>query len=52
MIKANHKCDNIFINGAHGEVKIGDMGTSEMKLGKTYTVIGTPEFMAPVFYII
>jgi serine/threonine protein kinase len=42
------KCDNIFINGAHGEVKIGDMGTAKMKLGKKYTVIGTPEFMAPV----
>lgn len=24
------------------------MGTSKMKLGKKYTVIGTPEFMAPV----
>jgi hypothetical protein len=42
------QCDNIFINGAHGEVKIGDMGTAKMKLGKKYTVIGTPEFMAPV----
>jgi serine/threonine protein kinase len=44
------KCDNIFINGAHGEVKIGDMGTAKMKLGKKYTVIGTPEFMAPEMY--
>jgi hypothetical protein len=38
----NTQCDNIFINGAHGEVKIGDMGTAKMKLGKKYTVIGTP----------
>ncbi|KAJ3315944.1 hypothetical protein HDV04_000151 [Boothiomyces sp. JEL0838] len=44
------QCDNIFINGAHGEVKIGDMGTAKMKLGKKYTVIGTPEFMAPEMY--
>jgi WNK lysine deficient protein kinase len=43
------QCDNIFINGATGEVKIGDMGTAKMKLGKKYTLIGTPEFMAPVF---
>jgi WNK lysine deficient protein kinase len=50
IIHRDIKCDNIFINGAHGEVKIGDMGTAEMKLGKKYTVIGTPEFMAPEMY--
>ena len=26
------------------------MGTAKMKLGKKYTVIGTPEFMAPEMY--
>lgn len=31
-------------------MKIGDMGTAKMKLGKKYTVIGTPEFMAPEMY--
>lgn len=50
IIHRDIKCDNIFINGAHGEVKIGDMGTAEMKFGKKYTVIGTPEFMAPEMY--
>ncbi|KAG0163720.1 hypothetical protein DFQ28_011316 [Apophysomyces sp. BC1034] len=50
IIHRDIKCDNIFINGAHGEVKIGDMGTAEMKLGKKYTIIGTPEFMAPEMY--
>jgi WNK lysine deficient protein kinase len=50
IIHRDIKCDNIFINGAHGEVKIGDMGTAKMKLGKNYTVIGTPEFMAPEMY--
>ncbi|OZJ04054.1 hypothetical protein BZG36_03562 [Bifiguratus adelaidae] len=50
IVHRDIKCDNIFINGAHGEVKIGDMGTAEMKLGKKYTVIGTPEFMAPEMY--
>jgi serine/threonine protein kinase len=41
IIHRDIKCDNIFINGAHGEVKIGDMGTAKMKIGKKYTVIGT-----------
>lgn len=50
IIHRDLKCDNIFINGSHGEVKIGDMGTAKMKLGKKYTVIGTPEFMAPEMY--
>ena len=50
IIHRDIKCDNIFINGAHGEVKIGDMGTAKMKVGKKYTVIGTPEFMAPEMY--
>lgn len=50
IIHRDIKCDNIFINGAHGEVKIGDMGTAKMKFGKKYTVIGTPEFMAPEMY--
>jgi serine/threonine protein kinase len=40
IIHRDIKCDNIFINGAHGEVKIGDMGTAKMKIGKKYTVIG------------
>ncbi|KAI7828706.1 kinase-like domain-containing protein [Gamsiella multidivaricata] len=50
IIHRDIKCDNIFINGAHGEVKIGDMGTAKMTIGKKYTVIGTPEFMAPEMY--
>ncbi|KAI8376940.1 kinase-like domain-containing protein [Blakeslea trispora] len=52
IIHRDIKCDNIFINGAHGEIKIGDLGTAEnMWLGdKKYTVIGTPEFMAPEMY--
>ncbi|CAO3650455.1 unnamed protein product [Cunninghamella blakesleeana] len=50
IIHRDIKCENIFINGAHGEVKIGDMGTAEMKMGKKYTIIGTPEFMAPEMY--
>ncbi len=45
------KCDNIFINGHVGEVKIGDLGLSGVKLrDKADSVIGTPEFMAPEVY--
>lgn len=40
IIHRDIKCDNIFINGSHGEVKIGDMGTAKMRFGKKYTVIG------------
>ncbi|OIR58096.1 MAG: WNK protein kinase [Amphiamblys sp. WSBS2006] len=50
IIHRDLKCDNIFINGTTGEIKIGDMGTAKMKFGKKYTVIGTPEFMAPEMY--
>eukprot|EP00186_Timspurckia_oligopyrenoides_P001333 CAMPEP_0182451250 /NCGR_PEP_ID=MMETSP1172-20130603/43616_1 /TAXON_ID=708627 /ORGANISM="Timspurckia oligopyrenoides, Strain CCMP3278" /LENGTH=1024 /DNA_ID=CAMNT_0024649003 /DNA_START=175 /DNA_END=3249 /DNA_ORIENTATION=- len=45
------KCDNIFINGHVGEVKIGDLGLSSFKeRERAFTVIGTPEFMAPELY--
>lgn len=45
------KCDNIFINGHVGEVKIGDLGLSGVKeREKADSVIGTPEFMAPELF--
>lgn len=45
------KCDNIFINGHVGEVKIGDLGLSGVKQNNfAHSVIGTPEFMAPELY--
>ncbi|XP_020245961.1 probable serine/threonine-protein kinase WNK7 [Asparagus officinalis] len=51
VIHRDLKCDNIFINGNHGEVKIGDLGLATvMQQTKARSVIGTPEFMAPELY--
>ena len=45
------KCDNIFVNGNSGEVKIGDFGLSCVTAkSAAASVIGTPEFMAPEIY--
>lgn len=43
IIHRDLKCDNIFINGNAGEVKIGDLGlsTSTGKLSHAASVIGT-----------
>lgn len=51
IIHRDLKCDNIFINGNHGEVKIGDLGLATvMQQANARSVIGTPEFMAPELY--
>ncbi|KAL7158946.1 hypothetical protein ABFS83_02G177500 [Erythranthe nasuta] len=51
VIHRDLKCDNIFINGNHGEVKIGDLGLATvMQQPTAKSVIGTPEFMAPELY--
>ncbi|XP_026402062.1 serine/threonine-protein kinase WNK8-like isoform X1 [Papaver somniferum] len=51
IIHRDLKCDNIFVNGNHGEVKIGDLGLATIMLKPTaQSILGTPEFMAPEFY--
>lgn len=52
IIHRDLKCDNIFINGSSGQVKIGDLGfaTVQRRMAAPQTVIGTPEFMAPELY--
>ncbi|CAM9473322.1 unnamed protein product, partial [Laminaria digitata] len=52
IIHRDLKCDNIFINGAAGDIRIGDLGlsTSNTRSEKTMSVLGTPEFMAPELY--
>ncbi|GBG64122.1 hypothetical protein CBR_g40569 [Chara braunii] len=52
IIHRDLKCDNIFINGNQGEVKIGDLGLAAIlrQAHAAHSVIGTPEFMAPELY--
>ncbi|OMO79851.1 hypothetical protein CCACVL1_13372 [Corchorus capsularis] len=51
IIHRDLKCDNIFVNGNSGEVKIGDLGLATvMQQPTARSVIGTPEFMAPELY--
>ncbi|KAJ7961103.1 putative Kinase [Quillaja saponaria] len=52
VIHRDLKCDNIFINGHLGQVKIGDLGLAAILCGSqhAHSVIGTPEFMAPELY--
>ncbi|XP_025419254.1 serine/threonine-protein kinase WNK1-like isoform X2 [Sipha flava] len=51
IIHRDLKCDNIFITGTTGCVKIGDLGLATLK-NRSFakSVIGTPEFMAPEMY--
>ncbi|KAK7353981.1 hypothetical protein VNO80_19437 [Phaseolus coccineus] len=52
IIHRDLKCDNIFVNGNQGEVKIGDLGLAAIlqQANSAHSVIGTPEFMAPELY--
>ncbi|KAG6603536.1 putative serine/threonine-protein kinase WNK5, partial [Cucurbita argyrosperma subsp. sororia] len=52
VIHRDLKCDNIFINGHLGQVKIGDLGLATILHDSqhAHSVIGTPEFMAPELY--
>ncbi|XP_019058822.1 PREDICTED: serine/threonine-protein kinase WNK1-like [Tarenaya hassleriana] len=48
IIHRDLKCDNIFINGNQGEVKIGDLGLAAvLRKSQADHCVGTPEFMAP-----
>ncbi|MFS7951295.1 putative protein kinase WNK-NRBP family [Helianthus anomalus] len=52
IIHRDLKCDNIYVNGSQGEVKIGDLGLAAIlrQIPSAHSVIGTPEFMAPELY--
>nr|GMD01306.1 probable serine/threonine-protein kinase WNK9 [Ipomoea batatas] len=51
IIHRDLKCDNIFVNGNKGQVKIGDLGLAAiLQKSQTCHCVGTPEFMAPEVY--
>lgn len=52
IIHRDLKCDNIFINGSTGDIRIGDLGlaTWERTGNNAQSVLGTPEYMAPELY--
>ena len=51
VIHRDLKCENIFINGTSGDLRIGDLGLSTVhRIGRKLSVLGTPEFMAPDMY--
>ncbi|XP_009126757.2 probable serine/threonine-protein kinase WNK4 isoform X1 [Brassica rapa] len=52
VIHRDLKCDNIFVNGHLGQVKIGDLGLARMlrDCRSAHSVLGTPEFMAPELF--
>ncbi|CAO2819312.1 unnamed protein product [Amaranthus hypochondriacus] len=51
IIHRDLKCENIFVNGHTGQVKIGDLGLATvMQQPAALSVIGTPEFIAPELF--
>lgn len=47
IIHRDLKCDNIFIHGSTGKLRIGDFGLSAQTVQTVKSVIGTPQYMAP-----
>ncbi|KAL9234153.1 hypothetical protein vseg_009053 [Gypsophila vaccaria] len=51
IIHRDLKCENVFVNGYSGKVKIGDLGFArELDHACARSVTGTPGFMAPELY--
>lgn len=49
IVHRDLKCDNIFVNGTSGVIKIGDLGLATMQRNTScQSVLGTPEFMVRV----
>ena len=54
IIHRDLKCDNIFINGSEGVVKIGDLGLATLLRGRTapQSVLGTPEVLCIIALVL
>jgi len=50
IIHRNLKCSNVFINGASGEIVIGELSLSTNRQNSLSGGIGTPGYMAPEQY--
>ncbi|KAK9740818.1 hypothetical protein RND81_03G062600 [Saponaria officinalis] len=51
IIHRDLKCENVFMNGNSGQVKIGDLGFArELNHACAWSITGTPGFMAPELY--
>jgi WNK lysine deficient protein kinase len=52
VIHRDLKCENIFINGTSGDLRIGDLGLSTVhRNGRVLSVLGTPEFMVSRIFL-
>lgn len=54
MIHRDLKCDNIFVNGNNGEVKIGDLGLAAIlrKAHSAHSVIGEEFFLSLLLFVL
>ncbi|GBG32264.1 Serine/threonine-protein kinase WNK2 [Hondaea fermentalgiana] len=52
IIHRDIKCENVFINGCTGDLRIGDLGLASWRRDnlRKQSILGTPEYMAPELY--
>jgi WNK lysine deficient protein kinase len=50
IIHRDLKCDNIFIDGTSGDIRIGDFGLSTNETNYSEIMLGTPGWMAPEMF--
>jgi len=52
IIHRDLKCENVFINGCTGDLRLGDLGLASWRRDSLHrqSILGTPEYMAPELY--